>query len=79
MINVLNYSVVSNNRAVVPSVARATDCRNLLARDVLRHRQSHVSIALGQTVIPYVTKSRRYLYSCLSIKAFELRFGMLNL
>lgn len=43
-INVLNYSMVSNNCGIVPSVALATDCRSLLTRDVLRHKQNRVSV-----------------------------------
>lgn len=63
MINVFNCSTVSNNRGVVPSVALATDCRNLLTRDVLYHTQNHVSISFRQTVILYIMKSRRCLFT----------------
>lgn len=63
MINVFNYSMVSNNRGAVPSVALATDCRNLLTRAVLCHRQNHVNISLRQTVILYIMKSRRCLFT----------------
>lgn len=63
MINVCNYSMFSNNCGVVPSVALATDCRNLLTRDVLCHRQNRVSISFRQTVILYIMKSRRCLFT----------------
>lgn len=57
MSNVFNYSMVSDNSGVIPSAALATDCRNLLTRDVLCHRQNCISITFRQRVICTLCKA----------------------
>lgn len=62
MSNVISYSVVSGNSGLIPSAALATDCRNLLTRDVLCHRQNCISITFRQRVNLYIMQSRRCLF-----------------